>query len=407
MVDAALLHQVAAAIVDSELDIACMEELLAADDQSKRPQRRGGWGGVTPRHGDLTSTHYLNRFRYRYWESRIWLELSDGRTYEMGGYYANDFRKDYMLPRAEFDRFVADAQAIPGLACKEPGQNPNRKGPLPVPLKHKVAVCLYKWCNNVPWKTVCKLGRVSESMIRKFSTRLAKLFVATYYAQDVHPPRTPLEINRTLTKHARLGYEGLLGFWDGVPVEWLNCPAGDKWKYCGKEGYATRSYMVCGNMNREIYETGLTGFPGTTNDLTKILYSPFMREMRTGMYSRMKFDVQRLDGSTQTLTGLWSVGDNGFHYWPQTQMPSKTTVDIWDRRFSRHMESSRKPGSENIFGVMKARMPGLLTGVTVNTPEQIDDLFKLAALLHNRLLRYDQLDTIGEFDNDWSYPNGG
>ena len=83
-----------------------------------------------------------------------------------------------------------------------------------------------------------------------------------------------------------------------VPIEWLNCPAGDMWKYKGKEGYPTRSFLVAAAVTREVYEVSV-GFPGTTNDLSKAHFSPLMSALRNGSYSQWVFDVRCTDGSTK------------------------------------------------------------------------------------------------------------
>jgi hypothetical protein len=260
MVRTSVLAAATAACLDSDALESLLEDIIDDNDDGRFRRKGGYMKGCTPRYGVANATSYLDRFRYRYWESEIWADIEDDRSYELSSVIAKDWRRDYLLPRAEFDRFVHDAGQCPELSEKA-------KGPAAVPLKHKIACCLYKWRMNMPYSVLKKCGRVSEPMIRKFATKLARVFVATYYTDHVHPPRSAAELARHLGKHAQLGFPGMLCFWDGTPVEWLNCPSGDHWKFQGKEGYPTVSYLIGGGMNREVFECS-NGFTGTTNDTT-------------------------------------------------------------------------------------------------------------------------------------------
>ena len=396
-------------LVDDD-DVSLLEAVKEVDDKVKkdRKSRRGGWGGLRPRRLGSNGGTYLERYRYRYWESQIWKDLQAAESYNMGhNEFGRTFRNEYLVPRIIFDRMVVEAGQIPELTVKEPLAHRSedvrpwaKKGTTGVPLKHKLACFLYKWRNNVPWKTVKKLGGVEETALRRWSKKFLKLYVKKYLAKYVHPPSSQEELDQNLTKHAKCGSPGCLAMYDGVPVEWLNCPTGDVWKHKGKEGYPVRRFLVAGNINRFVFEC-TRGFHGVTNDLTMCHFSKLMASTRSGVYSRMEFTVYDSNGKQITVRGLWNIVDNGIHRWRCNQPPSKHTVNIWDQRWSKRVESQRKPGSECIFGIVKKRIPALDVGVRASNPEEISDLMQFACIVHNRLLSYDDLHTIGEYEGDY------
>ena len=398
------LARIATVVADDQMDEDnALENLLQELDDGKRDgrkRRRGGWGGLEPAGHDAKTVPYLQRFRGdKLEQSMIWKAHTDPASADPTCREGREWVNDHMLPWPEFLQLVHDAKSIPALSRKEEGER-RVKGPHGIPMKHLVACALYKLHQDVPYKTVAKLGGISEPVIRRFVPALAKHMVLAFYQRDVYPPTTEADVNLILAKHGRLGFPGCITMWDGVPVEWLNCPSGDLWCNQGKEGYPTRSFLISGDMNGTIHECS-QGFTGTTNDLTKSRFSPMMDELRTGIYADMSFDVTCLDGSTRSVKGLWSICDNGLHKWTSCQQPEKRGRDQWVQRWSKRMESARKPGSENIFGRLKKRFPGLLRGLRVYKTEDITWLVKFACMLHNRCQRYYELSTIGEYENDW------
>ena len=54
-----------------------------------------------------------------------------------------------------------------------------------------------------------------------------------------------------------------------------------------------------------------------------------------------------------------------------------------------------------VFGILKRRFRVLKIPSLMSTPAQLDDIVRSCAILHNMLLQYDGLDTIGLYDSDW------
>ena len=162
------MRAVMAAIQDDEaLDAAISEVVKRAKKCDGKRRRRGGWKNLKPRYGDANATTYLEKFRYKYWKSAIWKQLQDEDTADEGCFQAADFRAEYGVPRFVFDEFVKLAESTPGLECKAVKGASRMKGACAVPLKHKLACCLWKWRAGCSWRALKKVGRVSEPMIRK------------------------------------------------------------------------------------------------------------------------------------------------------------------------------------------------------------------------------------------------
>ena len=309
-----------------------------------------------------------------------------------------------MLPRKLFDAMLMDVLSIPELAGKE--ADPHKKGTYGLPVKLRLACCLYKYHKNIPWGMFYKLANISASPLERWSDSFLRLYTDKYYDRDVHPPQSEQEIQTTLMKHDLMGQTGCLNMWDGVHIEWPNCPSGDKWKFQGKEGYPTVAFLIAGDGNGLIHECS-QAHPGTSNDLIMCHYSPLAQSMNTGVYATRTFELLKLDGSRVRVQGLYGITDAGLHKWRIFTQPvsAKMTVDIWDKRLSKRQESVRKPGSECIFRIMKKRIPSLMLGVHHMTLAEITHFMKFCCMLHNQIMHANGRSTIGEYEGDWIHVN--
>ena len=100
MVRTSVLAAATAACLDSDALESLLEDIIDDNDDGRFRRKGGYMKGCTPRYGVANATSYLDRFRYRYWESEIWADIEDDRSYELSSVIAKDWRRDYLLPRA-------------------------------------------------------------------------------------------------------------------------------------------------------------------------------------------------------------------------------------------------------------------------------------------------------------------
>ena len=122
------------------------------------------------------------------------------------------------------------------------------------------------------------------------------------------------------------------------------------------------------------------------------------------MYSNFEYEVYiDEEGKTRIMRGAWILNDDGYHRWlctlagPKAELAAKEEEEFWGGR----CESIRKD-AERCFGILKKRFRILRLPFLYHKAKDIDTTFKVCAILHNMLLQYDGLDTIGRFDTDYT-----
>ena len=123
------------------------------------------------------------------------------------------------------------------------------------------------------------------------------------------------------------------------------------------------------------------------------------------LYANETFNLYDAHGGTVQHRGLWCVTDNGFHMWRPTQFPSKIAREEWLARWSKRLESMRKPGTECIYGIVKKRWRILALPLSFMDTYKVDNLFRFLLSLHNRLQRHYGLDRVGCQSTDWKAAN--
>jgi hypothetical protein len=117
------------------------------------------------------------------------------------------------------------------------------------------------------------------------------------------------------------------------------------------------------------------------------------------MYTDCTFDLQRKDGSSFQAVRVWVLCDTGYHKWRQTICGFKRTSEPKQRAFAERCEAVRKD-VERVFGIIKKIHIIVDSPVLLRDVHDVERVFKMCVVLHNMLLRYDGLDTIGHYKDD-------
>ena len=145
-------------------------------------------------------------------------------------------------------------------------------------------------------------------------------------------------------------------------------------------------------------------FKGAINDKTMVRTDPLVSAVgEEPMYVEMEFYVYIDDeGNQELVTGAFIINDGGYHRWlhtiagPKTDFCPSYDEEMWGGR----CESIRKD-AERCFGILKKRWRILRLPFLLHSAKEIDPIFKVCCVLHNMLLQYDGLDTIGLLDSDY------
>jgi hypothetical protein len=99
--------------------------------------------------------------------------------------------------------------------------------------------------------------------------------------------------------------------------------------------------------------------------------------------------------------GMWAVlCDTGYHKWRQTICGFTRTYKPKRRAFAERCEAVRKD-VERVFGIIKMIHILVDSPVLLRDEHEVERVFKMCVMLHNTILRYDGLDTIGLYEDDW------
>jgi hypothetical protein len=291
-----------------------ISELLGRS--SEQPKKRKKVQKKEPRRGDVNGVG-VSRWRIKVGD-KPWEELRRPGRYDEGSWDGKRFQSIYGVPAKLFDQLVAEARTH-GLAGKL-HHGDGCRGPMSKPLELKVAAVLEINQAGLLFKTAERLYDISKQVLEKFYHDFTRLQVLHEYGKHVYPPRTREEIDDTLSKMAKRGFPGAITMFDGTKWHWLNnCPAAQRFAHIGKEGYPTRLFLVAGNQNRVIHHIS-GSHPGVRNDMTAARFDDFLQSLhRRTAYANESFELKNENGQLVSMSGLYSITDNGFHKWRCTQ----------------------------------------------------------------------------------------
>ena len=224
--------------------------------------------------------------------------------------------------------------------------------------------------------------------------------------------------------YQQCGLPGCAFSQDGVHVAWDRCPSSLRSEHSGKENYptivwnvnvshTTHIYNIHGHYRDSAlstlaphnYKTWRGGFKGAINDKSMVQDDPLVAAVgKDTLYTEFEYEVYiNEEGDTRIMKGIWILNDGGYHRWlhtlagPKAELAPTLEGEFWGGR----CESIRKD-AERCFGILKKRFRILRLPFLYHKAKDIDTTFKVCAILHNMLLQYDGLDTIGRFDTDYT-----
>ena len=364
-----------------------------------------------PRWGDPQSDDKLHKWRWStLCRSHVWHSLIQSwahKTRMEHSWEYEAFRKEFGLPRKLFD-YLVDVTQKEANKTNSPYKTfapqkrfgDKRRGPPAGRMEYKIAAVLKYLKSGSNLTDIAKLAGVSAECIRPFFHEWLRFLMLTEYHKHVYLP-SGQELQHALKTYANLGFPGAAFSTDGVHVYWNKCPAPWTWIHSNHEKDGpTRVF------NPSVTHNGIViyippSLPGRNNDKTGAKYHALLCKLRDKkLWQDVPFELYDAQGRKYTATGLYSITDGGYHQWRCTQSPSKYAGELWHGRQSKRLESVRKD-VECVFGKIFARFRIFQKPLLFQQVETIEHAFRLCAMLHNMICRYDGLDTIGECDTDW------
>jgi hypothetical protein len=245
--------------------------------------------------------------------------------------------------------------------------------------------------SGVPFDLIQELNEISEETNRVFFHK----FIAWGRGESskwVFMPRNSDELSHVINIYKDIGWPGAMGSADGVHFYWDKCPAGLANACTGKEKLPTLAFQFIVSHSKWIMSV-TNAHMGTDNDKTICRYDSAIQAVRDGQYSKLHFELYTGEGDTTTIEkGLYLIVDGGYHRWDCLVCPYKIQIagsssEIW----SSALESIRKD-VECTFGILKVRFLILKYPLKFHDMESIEDIVHTCAMLHNRLMKYDDRD---------------
>lgn len=385
-----------------------------SDDEPSSPSRRDALGRHVRKGGWEPEAHQnpngtgMAKWRHPWETSKLWQLLQRPETYDEGGYWGRIFRARTGCPRKLFDQLVVEVKGYREVRTHQSGDGV--KAPPTIPVELKLAAFLRFMRMSGLLQGHADYADIDVETLRRFGKAWTAAVVKWEYEKHVYPPAVGTdEFRLVMAVHARCGFPGCVGMTDGVHVFVDMVPWSLHNDHLGKEGSPTRGFNVTGDYRRIIHFVHRS-HAGGDNDKTLSRYDEHMQRIKLKeLYADVEFDLySEQDGTVEKHRGGWLLTDNGYHPWRVLQYPPKVSDSMAMAQWGRCAESLRKPGSECIFGVTKRRFHRLKDGWTFGRGAdwgkaciEFDNIFMVACMLHNRLLRYDALDDIGSKESDF------
>jgi hypothetical protein len=326
------------------------------------------------------------------WQSEWGRLLKSHQIANPNSWEAKKFRLRFRVPWPLFLELVRKCR-------KEDANIFNSSNRSNVPIEFKILVSLRILGRDTDTDTVSELSGLPQSTSLYIFKDFCSGFVKHFYTTFVYFPIGE-ELQQINDVFSKVGFPGACGSMDVTHFRWDRCPT-DRWNFFkGKYPFPTVAVQAIVDHNRRImYLSDL--FPGRENDKTITVNDDFTHSIIQGRLQEVIYTIFGADGIPTTIKGGYIIVDGGYHKYPVFIDPDPLTHMIADVRWSEFLESIRKD-VECTFGILKKRFRILRNGITYGSLEDINNIVKTCAMLHNMLLAYDNMLTFEwESNADW------
>lgn len=273
---------------------------------------------------------------------------------------------------------------------------------IPIPLKKKVFVAL--WTIKQGYDVIsgggCETFGIARKTMAKFFAKWVKWIVDELYSREVFYSAALLKRNASI--YAKMGKDGCALSIDGTVIDWANCSQGLRanCRYY-KSGFGLNFQISVGPQLRIFHVSN--AFGAATNDRT--MYNntdiiDFIRDDDDCKNYEYELYVTNEEGviEKQHMKGMLIIGDGIYADFEHTITGYKHALPgTPEEGWSRHHGSVRKDVERSI-GLLKGRFKILSKKLPFQSVDIIENVVKVCAYFHNRILRHDGRDLFGTED---------
>jgi hypothetical protein len=193
-----------------------------------------------------------------------------------------------------------------------------------------------------------------------------------------------------------MGFPGCVGSMDVTHIYWDKCPNYLRFLCKGKEGKPTLAFQTVCDHSRRIHHLSAPFF-GATNDISITYQDTYpVALVNKEVHAEVHFQTYNREGQVTYWQGAYLLVDGGYPKIAMLMDPAIKQYDYCSVMWSEWLESIRKD-VECVFSNLKNRFRFLRNKVPYWDYTFISNAMRVAAILHNRLLDYDDY-----LDFDWN-----
>lgn len=358
---------------------------------NRKKPRKFNENGATPNE-QRRRDHLASPWAQRFLHSRL----------TPGSLAWDSFRAKFRAPYPFFHWVLEEARK----SRRFPDEMIVKAGQPPAPLGLQLAAVLRYLAVGCPVDVNEESAGLGRSTMQTFNPTFFEWFKTRFYYEWItaKQPFDEAGLQRLMKPFRLCGMPGAICSRDGVHIATDRARSQLRKLYTGKEGYPTWAFDCSFSHNRQFLEVH-GAFYGATNDKTMVRTSDLVRRLSTDPLLR-DHEYTLLNGVNPTDTfkmkGVHAINDGGYHQWTTTMAGPKpdNAPTMVLAQYGRVSESMRKD-SECAYGIVKKRHRILRVPVQIMKQKRVENIFCTCAILHNMLMQYDGLDTIGELDSDY------
>ena len=268
-------------------------------------------------------------------------------------------------------------------------------------VEFKLLRCLRILGRNHVGDDVVEHLKIGGKTVNKMFKTFLRAYADKYYSKYVYVPEGE-EMDAVVQDYTRMGFPGCVGSMDVTHVFWHKCPVSLRHLCSGRYSSPTLAFQLVCSHSRMIHHVSKP-FYGATNDITITYNDTYPREVMMGQrHNDRTFTTYNREGGVTYWRGGYLLVDGGYPKCFAFIDPALSDYEYHTVVWSEWHESIRKD-VERTFNALKFRFRWLLFPVFYHSIDTIHDAFRVAAILHNRLLKYDGYDS---FQWEQMDPNG-
>jgi hypothetical protein len=333
---------------DSALSWLLSAVIALADEDEEEFIERSGQGAA----GEMVKRRRVSCNRLAKWsipdDSNIWLVPRNSFWYKyyikypdrLNASFLKQCRLRFRLPHTNFEEFAASLEKCDCFTRWHSNRHGNASRARSAPISLLLLASLRYIGRALTLDDLQEISFINVDVIRCFCHVFFEFGCKNLYDKYVRTPSTREDAANHGGEYEIAGFPGAVGSTDATHVLIERLSARFRQSHVGfKMSHTARTHSVTVNHRRQILSS-IKGHPARWNDKTLATFDDFMMMIDRGdifddcvfeLYDNSTKENDNGESSDSTIVkrryrGAWLLVDNGYHSWPTTVPPIKTTI---------------------------------------------------------------------------------